>query len=73
MAASHKDRAAVDAAVASLQETLADGDPEDAELRARCQAVLSALRDSYRADPKAFSPEAIEALREFAELLRDQP
>ena len=41
------DRRAVDAAVVSLQERLADG------------------------DPAAFSREAIEALREFSELLRE--
>ncbi len=65
------DREAVDAAVASLQERLADGDPTDAGLRSHCEAVLTALRASYRTNPSAFSRETVEALREFSELLRE--
>jgi hypothetical protein len=64
------DRRAVDAAVASLQERLADGDPADAALQISCEAALSALRAAYRASPAAFSRETIEALRELGELLR---
>jgi hypothetical protein len=60
----------VEAAVASLQEYLADGDPTDEDLRIRCEADLSALRVAYRANPAAFSRETIEALRELNELLR---
>ena len=71
MEAPPNDRQAVEAAVASLQERLADGDPTDAGLRSHCEAVLTALRASYRANPAAFSREAIEALREFSELLRE--
>ena len=63
------DRRAVDAAVVSLQERLADGDPADAALQSYCRAVLSTLRAAYRADPTLFSREAIEALRELSELL----
>ena len=62
---------AVDAAVASLQERLAEGDPADAALRGVCQADLEALRAAYRADKSAFSREAIEALKELVELLRE--
>ena len=65
------DRAAVEAAVASLQERLADGDPSDAALRKHCEAVLSTLRAAYRTNPAAFSREVIEALREFGDLLRE--
>lgn len=65
------DRRAVEAAVASLQERLADGDPADAALRSRCEAVLLALRGAYRVNPAVFSREAIEALRELGELLRE--
>ena len=65
------DRRAVEAAVASLQERLADGDPADTALRSHCEAVLSALRATYRVNPAAFSRESIEALREFSVLLRD--
>ena len=65
------DRRAVEAAVASLQESLADGDPADAALRSRCEAALSALRAAYRADPAAFSRETVEALRELSDLLRE--
>ncbi len=65
------DRRAVDAAVASLQERLADGDPADAALRSHCETVLLALRAAYRVNPAAFSREAIEALRELSELLRE--
>ena len=64
-------RRAVEAAVASLQERLAGGDPSDAALRGHCKAVLATLRAAYRADPAAFSREAIEALRELGELLRE--
>ena len=62
---------AVDAAVASLQERLADGDPADAALRSHCEAALSALRAAYRVNRAAFSREVIEALRELSELLRE--
>ena len=62
------DRRAVEAAVASLQERLADG---DTALRSHCEAVLSTLRSAYRVNPAAFSRESIEALREFRELLRN--
>ena len=65
------DRRTVEAAVASLQERLADGDPADAVLRSHCMTVLSALRTAYRVNPAAFSREAIEALRELGELLRE--
>ena len=65
------DRRTVDAAVAALQERLADGDPSDAALRSQCEAVLLALRAAYRAHPAAFSREAIETLREISELLRE--
>jgi len=61
----------VEAAVASLQNRLADGDPADAALRSHCEAVLSTLRSAYRVNPAAFSREAIEALRELSELLRE--
>ena len=71
MEASPTDSRTVDAAVASLQERLAEGDPADAALRSRCEAVLLALRAAYRVDPAAFSRESIEALRELSELLRD--
>jgi hypothetical protein len=64
-------RRAVDAAVVSLQERLADGDPADAALRAHCEAALSDLRAAYRANRAAFSREAIDALRELSELLRE--
>ena len=63
------DRRAVEAAVASLQERLADGDPADPILRGHCEAVLSALRAAYRADKELFSRESIEALGELSELL----
>ncbi len=65
------DRRAVEEAVASLQERLADGDPADAALRSHCEAVLLALRAAYRVTPAAFSKETIEALRELGELLRE--
>jgi len=65
------DRRAVEAAVASLQERLADGDPADAALRSHCEAVLLALRAAYRVNPSDFSRETIEALRELSELLRE--
>ncbi|MHB2026517.1 MAG: hypothetical protein ACYCPQ_07755 [Elusimicrobiota bacterium] len=61
----------VAAAVASLQERLADGDPGDAALMKHCADVLSALRADYRANPTAFSREDIAALRELSELLRE--
>ena len=66
------DRRAVDAAVASLQERLADGDPADAVLQNHCRAVLATLRAAYRVNPTSFSREAIEALRELSELLPAQ-
>ena len=62
---------AVEAAVTSLQERLADGDPADAALRSHCEAVLLALRAAYRVNSAAFSREAIEALRELSELLHE--
>lgn len=65
------DRRTVEAAVASLQERLADGDHADASLRSHCEAILSALRAAYRVNPAAFSRATIEALREFGELLRE--
>jgi hypothetical protein len=65
------DRSTVEAAVVSLQERLADGDPADAALRSYCEAVLLTLRAAYRVNPAAFSRESIEALREFSELLRE--
>jgi hypothetical protein len=61
----------VEAAVASLQERLADGDPNDAALRRHCESVLSALRAAYRADRALFSPETIAALQELRELLSE--
>lgn len=70
MEAPPTDRRAVEAAVATLQERLADGDPADAALRSHCEATLLALRAAYRITPTAFSDEAIEALRELSELLR---
>ena len=71
MEAPPNDRRAVEAAVASLQERLADGDSADATLRSHCEVVLSTLRAAYRVNPAAFSRESIEALREFSELLRE--
>ena len=65
------DRRTVEAAVASLQERLADGDPTDAALRSHCEAILAALRAAYRVTPAAFSGETIEALRELGDLLRE--
>jgi hypothetical protein len=67
------DRRAVEAAVAALQERLADGDPGDAALREHCEAVLAALRAAYRSDRSLFSPETIEALQELRELLSEAP
>ena len=64
-------RRTVEAAVASLQERIADSDPSDTALRDHCEASLSALRAAYRANPDAFSPDIIEALRELSELLRE--
>jgi hypothetical protein len=63
------DRRAVEAAVADLQERLADGDPSDAALRSHCEAALAVLRAAYRANRAAFSPETIAALRELSDLL----
>ena len=71
MEAPPTDRSAVEAAVACLQEQLANGDPTDTNLRSHCEAVLLALRAAYRANPAAFSRETIEALRELSELLRE--
>jgi hypothetical protein len=65
------DRHDVEAAVVALQEHLANGDPADAILRSHCESVLLALRAAYRVNPAAFSREAIEALRELNELLRE--
>ncbi|MCX5794609.1 MAG: hypothetical protein NTY77_03830 [Elusimicrobia bacterium] len=65
------DRRAVEAAVASLQERLADGDPGDAALRKDCAAALSDLRAAYRADRALFSPETIAALQELREVLSE--
>jgi hypothetical protein len=71
MEAPPTDRRAVEAAVIALQGRLADGDPADAALRSYCESVLLALRAAYRVNPAAFSREAIEALREFSELLHE--
>ena len=71
MEAPPTDRRAVEAAVTALQERLADGDPADAALRNHSEAVLLALRAAYRVNPAAFSREAIDALRELNELLRE--
>jgi hypothetical protein len=71
MPAPLSDRRAVEAAVAELQERLADGDPADAALRGRCEQALTALRAAYRANRAAFSPETIAALRELSDLLRE--
>ncbi|MBI5239629.1 MAG: hypothetical protein HY926_04095 [Elusimicrobia bacterium] len=67
------DRRGVEAAVAALQASLADGDPADAALRARSEAELERLRAAYRAAPAAFTKETLSALRELVELLRDAP
>ncbi|MDD5628281.1 MAG: hypothetical protein PHU21_04400 [Elusimicrobia bacterium] len=66
-----KSRGAVAAAVAALQERLADGDPGDAKLREDCAASLAELRAAYRADRSLFTPEIIAALRELRELLEE--
>ena len=63
------DRIAVEAAIVSLQERIADGGPGDATLLNYGKAVISALRAAYRVNPDSFSPEAIEALRELSEFL----
>lgn len=74
MASPPLDRRAVEAAVLDLQERLADGDPSDAALKAYCEGVLTTLRAAYRANRAAFSKEAVEALRELGDLLRqDEP
>jgi hypothetical protein len=65
------DRRAVEAAVTKLQEALENGDPSDLELRALCESGLTSLRAAYRADPKSFTPELVDALKELVELLRD--
>ena len=65
------DRRAVETAVASLQERIADGDPADAALQSHCEAVLLALRAAYRVNPAAFSKDTIEALRELSELMHE--
>ena len=65
------DHRTVEAAIASLQEYLAAGDPTDAALLSQGEAVLLALRAAYRDNKAAFSKEAIEALREISELLHD--
>ena len=70
MEAPPTDRRVVEAAVATLQERLADGDPADTTLQSYCDAVLSALRAAYRVTPTAFSKDTIETLRELSELLR---
>lgn len=69
MNATPTDRRAVEAAIVSLQECLANGAPGDVALISQSEAVLSALRAAYRATPNAFSTEAIEALRELSEFL----
>lgn len=61
----------VEDAVAKLQEELSEGDPSDDALRKRAEAALNVLRAAYRSDPKTFSPENIEALKELSELLRE--
>lgn len=68
-----KGRKAVETAVTALQARLADGDPADAALRRDAEASIEGLRAAYRADPKAFTPDSIEALKELVELLRDSP
>jgi len=65
------DRNAVESAIVSLQECLANGDPGDTALLSQGEAVLSALRAAYRVNPAFFTPEAIEALRELSEFLRE--
>lgn len=59
--------------MADLQGRLADGDPEDAALRAHAEAALESLRAAYRADKTLFTPETIEALQELRELLSGAP
>lgn len=71
MDAPSTDRRAVEAAIASLQECLADGDPTDAVLVSQGEAVLLTLRAAYRDHKAAFSKEAIDALREISELLHE--
>ena len=71
MDATHTDRRAVEAAIVSLQERLADGDPTDAVLLSQGEAVLLALRTVYRDHKAAFTNEAIKALREISELLHE--
>jgi hypothetical protein len=61
----------VEAAVIELQEALSEGDPSDASLRSRALSQLAALREAYRGDPKAFTPDTIAALRELRELLEE--
>ena len=63
------DRRSVEAAVASLQERLADGDSSDAGLQSYGQSMLATLRAAYRAAPASFTPETIEALRELKDIL----
>ncbi len=66
------DRQAVEAAIASLQKCVADGDlADDDALWSHCKAVHTALRDSYSANPSAFSRKTNEALQEFSELLHE--
>ena len=65
------DRRTVEAAIVSLQECLANGDPTNAALLSQGEAVLLALRAAYRDHKAAFSKEAIDALREISELLHE--
>jgi len=65
------DRRAVETAIASFQEYIANGDPTDAALLSQGEAVLLALRAAYRDNKAAFSKEAIEALHEISELLHE--
>ena len=65
------DHRTVEAAIASLQEYLAAGDPTDAALLSQSETVILALRAAYRDHKAAFSKEAIDALREISELLHE--
>ncbi len=71
MNASLTDRRAIEAAIVSLQDCLADGDPTDAALLSQGEAVLLTLRAAYRDHKAAFSKEAIDDLREISELLHE--
>ena len=53
--------------IATLRELLERGE------RGACRAGLEALRDRYRSEPAAFSPEAIAGLKALAETLAATP